>query len=182
MRYFYIAGRAWDKPEASNVDVTMVDEPKPQDDANPEITVRRLRATDRAGWERLWQQYLRFYRADVPASTTDSTFARLCGGDNGLIGLLAVDAAGHALGLAHLILHPSTWAEEPYCYLEDLFVDRAGRGAGVAGRLFEVLYETAREHGATRVYWHTQQYNGAARSLYDTVGHLTSFVVYEHDL
>jgi GNAT superfamily N-acetyltransferase len=66
--------------------------------------------------------------------------------------------------------------------LEDLFVDRASRGAGVAGRLFEALYETAREHGATRVYWLGQEYNGAARSLYDTVGRLTSFVVYERDL
>jgi GNAT superfamily N-acetyltransferase len=166
---------------ASNVDAMMLDEPKPQDDGGLEITVRRLRATDRDGWERLWQQYLRFYRADLPASTSDTTFARLCEGDDGLIGLLAVDAAGGALGLAHLIFHPSTWAESPYCYLEDLFVDRAGRGTGVAMRLFESLYETAREHGATRVYWLTQEYNGAARSLYDTVGRLTSFVVYEHE-
>jgi GNAT superfamily N-acetyltransferase len=164
------------------VDLTMADPPKPRGEPNPEITVRGLRATDREGWERLWQQYLRFYRADLPASTSESTFARLCEGDGGLIGLLAVDAAGDALGLAHLILQPSTWAERPYCYLEDLFVDRAARGAGVAGRLFEGLYATAREHGATRVYWHTQQYNGAARSLYDTVGQLTSFVVYEHKL
>ena len=46
-------------------------------------------------------------------------------------------------------------------------------------RLFNVVYEVAREHGAGRIYWHTQQFNGAARSLYDTVGQLTSFVVYE---
>lgn len=160
----------------------MVHEPEAQDGVKPEITVRRLRAADREGWQRLWQQYLRFYRADLPASSSDSTFARLCEGDNGLVGLLAVDAAGDALGLAHLIFHPSTWAQGPYCYLEDLFVDRAGRGAGVAGRLFEVVYEAARQHGATRVYWLTQEYNGAARSLYDTVGHLTSFVVYEREL
>jgi GNAT superfamily N-acetyltransferase len=162
--------------------IAMVDEPEPQDEVKPEITVRRLRATDREGWQRLWQQYLRFYRAALPASTSDVTFARLCQGDSGLVGLLAVDADGNAVGLAHLITHPSTWAEGSYCYLEDLFVDPTSRGTGVAGRLFEVIYETAREHGATRVYWLTQQYNGAARSLYDTVGHLTSFVVYEHEL
>ena len=162
--------------------IAMVDEPDPQDEVKPGITVRRLRATDREGWQRLWQQYLHFYRAALPASTSDSTFARLCRGDGGLVGLLAVDANGNAVGLAHLVFHPSTWAERSYCYLEDLFVDPASRGTGAAGRLFEVLYETAREHGATRVYWLTQQYNGAARSLYDTVGHLTSFVVYEHEL
>jgi len=35
------------------------------------------------------------------------------------------------------------------------------------------------ERGAGRLYWHTQEYNGRARSLYDQVAHLTSFVVYE---
>ena len=33
--------------------------------------------------------------------------------------------------------------------------------------------------GSDRLYWHTQQYNGRARSLYDQVGRSTSFVVYE---
>lgn len=160
----------------------MPDEPGPPNDAKSGVTVRRLRPSDREGWQRLWQQYLRFYRADVPASTSDATFARLCEADSGLVGLLAVDGAGTAVGLAHLIFHPNTWTERPYCYLEDLFVDRAGRGTGVAGRLFAEIYATASAHGATRVYWHTQQYNGAARSLYDTVGQLTSFVVYEHEL
>jgi hypothetical protein len=33
-----------------------------------------------------------------------------------------------------------------------------------------------------RVYWQTQQFNGAARSLYDKVGRLTSMAVYERDV
>jgi GNAT superfamily N-acetyltransferase len=160
----------------------MVDEPRNQDDVAPEITVRRLRETDRNGWQRLWEQYLRFYRADLAARISDNSFARLCEPDSALVGLVAVDAEDHAVGFAHLIFHPSTWAEGPYCYLEDLFVDRTWRGAGVAGQLFDVVYETARELGAGRVYWLTQQFNGAARSLYDTVAHLTSFVVYEREL
>jgi GNAT superfamily N-acetyltransferase len=160
----------------------MGDELGIQSDAKPEIAVRRLQESDRNGWQRLWEQYLRFYRADLSAPITDNTFSRLCRADSGLAGLVAIDAAGNAVGFAHLIFHPSTWAEEPYCYLEDLFVDRASRGAGVAGQLFDAVYATARELGARRVYWLTQQFNGAARSLYDTVGHLTSFVVYEHRL
>ena len=52
----------------------------------------------------------------------------------------------------------------------------------MARALFDAVYATARERGVERVYWHTQQYNGAARSLYDQVGRPTSFVVYEHDL
>jgi GNAT superfamily N-acetyltransferase len=147
-----------------------------------EITVRRLRAGDRADWQRLWEEYLRFYRADLAPGTSDRTFARLCEPDGDLMGLLAVDRDGSAVGLAHLVFHPSTWAETSYCYLEDLFVDPAARGSGVAHRLIDAVYASAHERGAGRVYWTTQQFNGAARSLYDTVARLTSFVVYEHDL
>ncbi|HTX11449.1 MAG TPA: GNAT family N-acetyltransferase [Solirubrobacteraceae bacterium] len=147
-----------------------------------DITVRRLRAGDREAWQRLWDQYLRFYRAELAPGTSDTTFARLCEPDGDLVGLVAVDPQDRALGLAHLVFHPSTWTESSYCYLEDLFVDPASRGSGVANRLIDALYANARERGAGRVYWTTQQFNGAARSLYDTVARLTSFVIYEHDL
>ena len=147
-----------------------------------EITVRRLRTSDHEGWQPLWEQYLRFYRAEIPDSTSDNTFARLCGDDAALHGLLAIGAGGNPVGLAHLIFHPSTWADTPYCYLEDLFVDPRSRGSGVAQRLIESVYETARERGAERVYWTTQQFNAPARSLYDTVARLTSFVIYEHEV
>jgi GNAT superfamily N-acetyltransferase len=151
-------------------------------ETTPAFAVRRLRREDRDAWEPLWHGYLRFYRAQLRPGVSDTTFARLCDGDGDLLGLFAVDAAGTGLGLAHLVFHPSTWSDATYCYLEDLYVDRAARGLGVGDRLFEAIYETARERGAERVYWHTQQFNGAARSLYDTVGHLTSFVVYEREL
>jgi GNAT superfamily N-acetyltransferase len=147
-----------------------------------DITVRPLQMGDRADWQRLWDQYLRFYRAELAPETTDKTFAGLCEPDSDLVGLLAVAPDGSAVGLAHLVFHPSTWTQTPYCYLEDLFVDPAGRGSGVAKTLIDAVYGRAREHGASRVYWTTQQFNGAARSLYDTVAQLTSFVIYEHDV
>jgi hypothetical protein len=45
--------------------------------------------------------------------------------------------------------------------------------------LIKGVYEEADRRSAAHVYWHTQQYNAPARSLYDTVAHATSFVVYE---
>ena len=53
------------------------------------------------------------------------------------------------------------------------------RGTGHGPALIEAVYARADALGADRVYWHTQEYNGAARSLYDQVAHRTSFVVYE---
>jgi hypothetical protein len=34
------------------------------------------------------------------------------------------------IGFAMCILHEGTWSTAPICYLEDLFVDAAERGAG----------------------------------------------------
>jgi GNAT superfamily N-acetyltransferase len=150
--------------------------------STPAVTVRRLERRDFDGWRPLWQGYLSFYRAELSDEVTELVFGRLCEGERGMLGLVAVDGQGQPVGLAHLIFHSSTWTGSAYCYLEDLFVDPGRRGGRVAQKLFDAVYETAREGGAERVYWHTQQFNGAARSLYDTVGQLTSFVVYEHDL
>lgn len=140
--------------------------------------VRPLRPEDRAAWQPLWDGYLAFYREALDPQVTDDVFARLCAERDGMFGLLAVDG-GEAIGLAHVIVHPSTWTTGRHAYLEDLFVAPAGRGTGVARQLIAAVYARADSLGAPHVYWHTQEYNGAARSLYDQVGTLTSFVVYE---
>jgi hypothetical protein len=41
------------------------------------------------------------------------------------------------------------------------------------------VYEEADRRGAARTYWETQEFNSAARSLYDQVAHRTSFIIYE---
>jgi GNAT superfamily N-acetyltransferase len=142
------------------------------------LAVRPLREGDRAAWQPLWDGYLAFYREALDPAVTDDVFARLAGERDGLFGLLAV-AGEEAVGLAHVVVHPSTWTTGRYAYLEDLFVARSGRGSGAGQVLIEAVYARADELGAERVYWHTQEYNAAARSLYDKLGQRTSFVVYE---
>ena len=96
-----------------------------------------------------------------------------------MVGLVAVDRDDEAIGLAHLVFHVSTWTTGNYCYLEDLFVADAWRGAGVGRALIEAVYREADERGSARVYWMTQEFNAAARSLYDRVAHRTDFIRYE---
>lgn len=150
--------------------------------AHPPVTVRRLRASDHPRWQELWQGYLDFYRHPSEEAVTARTFTRLCDGQEGMLGLVAVDGQDDAVGLAHLVFHAATWSLARSCYLEDLFVARGRRGGGIARALFAAVYATAAERGCDRVYWHTQQFNAPARSLYDTVGQLTSMIVYEHAL
>jgi len=140
-------------------------------------TIRRLTEQDRAGWDPLWAAYCAFYRADVDAAITAHTFARLCEGAN-LCGFVAIDERGALVGFANVLFHESTWSLHGYCYLEDLYVAPEQRGTGVARSLIEQVYAYADTRGAERVYWHTQEFNAAARSLYDTLARRTSFIVY----
>jgi GNAT superfamily N-acetyltransferase len=142
-------------------------------------TIRPLETPDREGWNALWAGYLAFYRAELSDPTTEATFGRLCDGTDGLFGLLALDEAGSAVGLANCVVHATTWSRQPKCYLEDLFVSPAARGGELGQALLKAVKQAATDRGAPDVYWHTQQYNGRARSLYDVVGRPTSFVVYE---
>jgi GNAT superfamily N-acetyltransferase len=142
-------------------------------------TIRGIGLEDWDDWRALFGGYLAFYRAELADATTRTTFERLCAGSDGMFGLLAFDDGGRGIGLADCVVHASTWSRQPTCYLEDLFVAPSARGHDVGRALLEAVGRGARERGADRVYWHTQQYNGRARSLYDQVGRPTSFVVYE---
>lgn len=141
--------------------------------------IRHLDAGDRQAWQRLWEGYLHFYRGEVTADDTGVTFNRLSTASDGLLGLVAEDGGGNVVGLAHLVFHASTWSSASYCYLEDLFVSPAARGTGAAKELIEAVYAEADTRGCARVYWETQEFNSPARSLYDTIAHRTSFIVYE---
>ena len=142
------------------------------------MIIRAIRPDDRENWQSLWQGYLDFYRAVLAPEVTERTWALLVEGDSAVHGVVA-EEDGQLIGFAHLIMHPTTWASDPSCYLEDLYITKSFRGRGVARQLIEAVYRFADESGAAKVYWLTQEYNAAARSLYDTVAHRTSFVVYQ---
>lgn len=146
------------------------------------VAIRALHPDDRTAWEPLWAGYLAFYREQLPPEVTDATFRRLSGEEDGMFGLVAVGEDGALVGFVHAIVHPSTWSTSGYTYLEDLFVAPTGRGGDVGRLLIEATAEAARARGSARVYWQTQEYNGRARSLYDQVGQLTSFIVYERSV
>jgi GNAT superfamily N-acetyltransferase len=129
-------------------------------------------------WKALWEAYLHFYRKELSEATSRSTFARLCREADGMFGFVSTSDSS-LTGFAHALLHPSTWSTEGYCYLEDLFVAPAARGAGVGQALIEAVVGEGRRRRAGRIYWHTQEFNGPARSLYDQLAHRTSFIVYQ---
>ena len=146
-----------------------------------DVSIRPLALTDRPQWEPLWQGYLAFYKTSVPADVTDATFARFFEAAEPMHALVA-ERDGKIVGIVHYVFHRSTWTTGPYCYLQDLFTAEHARGGGVGRKLIETVYDRAREHGASRVYWLTQEDNATARALYDKVARHTGFIRYEYPL
>lgn len=141
--------------------------------------VRALAPPDRPSWSRLWDAYLVFYEHELAPEVSDDTFARLTAGSGPLLGLIATNEEGTALGFANLVFHPSTWARTEYCYLEDLYVDASARRSGVARALIAETYSQADARGAEKVYWQTQRGNREARALYEEIASDTGYLVYE---
>jgi GNAT superfamily N-acetyltransferase len=143
--------------------------------------IRPARAEDRTGWLPLWQGYLDFYRQTLPEAQTDLTFARALDPAEPLH-LLIAEREGQYLGFAAYVLHRSTWAKTCYCYLEDLFVDPAARGQGIAADLIEGVTQAAQAVQAERLYWVTDAANTAAQKLYDRLAVRSPFVQYRRPL
>lgn len=132
-----------------------------------QVLIRDVAAADRAAWEALWAQYLAFYRVTLAPEVTAQTWARLLDPAAALSGRVAV-REGQVAGFALYLHHPSSWVLGEDCYLEDLFVAEAARGAGLGRALIEDLITLARARGCERFYWHTDAGNAAARALYDS--------------
>lgn len=63
------------------------------------------------------------------------------------------------------------------CYLEDLFVDPAFRGQGIARTMIKSLQSEGADKGWSRLYWHTRRDN-PARHLYDEFTPADDYVRY----
>jgi len=143
------------------------------------IAVGPLGDADRAAWGRLAEGYKRFYNTPTSAADYDEAWRRLRSGD----GVFAFGARldGQLVGIVHYLFHTGTWTPR-VCYLQDLYTDEAYRSRGVARALIERVAQAAREGGASRLYWLTQEGNATARALYDRIARYQGFIRYDYAL
>jgi GNAT superfamily N-acetyltransferase len=151
----------------------------------PGIVIRPVERTDLDRWLPLWEGYNAFYGRSgptaLPAAVTEVTWDRFFDAGEPVNALVAEDA-GELIGLAHFLLHRSTTAIAPSCYLQDLFTGPSARRKGAGRALVTAVLDEARTAGASRVYWHTHESNRTARLLYDELADLTGFVLYSRPL
>lgn len=141
------------------------------------FAIRAIEPGDRPAWLPLWRGYQAFYKVDLPEEASVATWDRLNDPAEPVGGALAW-RDGVAVGLVHHIRHRSCWTVGDYCYLQDLFVAEAARGAGLGRALIEHVYGVARAAGCSRVHWLTHETNTDAMMLYDRIADRSGFVQY----
>jgi GNAT superfamily N-acetyltransferase len=150
--------------------------------AQSEIRVVPLSPEHRDDWERLFAGYAEFYKVAQTPEMREQVWGWHFDPDHESEAIVAVDATGRAIGLAHYQAFSRPLGANTACFLNDLFVDPETRGSGAADALIERLKEICHERGWAAIRWLTAEDNYRARSFYDRIARKTPFIAYQIDI
>lgn len=143
------------------------------------VTVRPLAQSDFFAWYDLYSQYATFYNEDLTDERAMRAWLWLHDENHLITGLVAVDAAGTLVGLAHFRPFERLLAGGNGLYIDDLFVSPDARKQGVARSLIAAVEQKAKDGDYQIVRWITAKDNDTARRVYDAVAKKTNWVTYD---
>lgn len=141
------------------------------------VAVRPVTEADFEQWQAYWDQYQVFYKVELGPKITRRTWARFFDAAEPVECAVAVEGE-RVLGFVHYVFHRSTWGQNDFCYLEDLFVSPDARGRMIGKQLIEHVQRQARDRHCDRLYWHTQETNHTAQRLYDWIAEKPGVIEY----
>jgi GNAT superfamily N-acetyltransferase len=144
-----------------------------------EVRVIPIEQRHRADWDKLYAGYAEFYRVTQTPEMRDRVWSWIHDPAHETNGLVAEDAEGRAVGLAHYRAFARPLSATTGGYLDDLFVDPHMRGKRVADALIEAIAEEGRRCGWSVIRWITAEDNHRARAVYDRVAKLTPWRTYD---
>jgi len=145
-----------------------------------DFTTEFVSESDKAEWRVLFDGYADFYGVPMDNAIADEVWRWLLDPNHVLEGLLTRDAAGRAVGLAHVRACPRPLGACEVGFLDDMFVSPQARGSGAADAVFEALGRLAAERGWPAIRWITQHFNTRGRGFYDRyTGGPSDFIMYQ---
>ena len=134
------------------------------------LTVRKARPGDEADILRLIRALAEYEHALDSVKATEEVLAGHLFTDHPKVFAHVAEIDGRVAGIAVWFLNFSTWTGKQGIYLEDLFVDPAVRGGGVARALFKALAEEAEARDCARIDWAVLDWNELGKGLYRRLG------------
>jgi GNAT superfamily N-acetyltransferase len=137
---------------------------------------------DKPAWEALFLGYRRFYEMPDDPEIIERVWGWINNPNHQTECLLARDAGGDPIGLAHFrsLARPLSGTEAGF--LDDLFVAEASRGSGAADALVNAIAEIGRTRNWSWLRWFTAEDNYRGRGFYDRVAHVTPWKTYQVDI
>jgi GNAT superfamily N-acetyltransferase len=133
-------------------------------------TIRPARPGDEADILRLIQALADYEREPDAVETTVEDLSAHLFADVPRVFAHVAELDGRVVGIAVWFLNYSTWTGRHGIYLEDLFVDPAVRGGGVARGLLAALATEARARDCARIEWAVLDWNELAKGFYRRLG------------
>ena len=130
------------------------------------LKIRPLQHKDFPAWLPLWDGNNHGQRDQA---VTTETWARLMDETAPIHGLCA-EKDGQLCGLVHYVLHLTTGAIAPVCYMQDVYVDPAQRQQGIGRKLVKAVAKQGAKDQWARIYWLAQNGNKEAQGLYKDIG------------
>jgi GNAT superfamily N-acetyltransferase len=143
------------------------------------VTVRPVATDDRAAWDQLYAGYADFYRVSQTPAMRDTVWGWLHDGAAQTEGVVAEDARGKIIGIAHFRAFARPLSASTGGFLDDLFVDPHSRGSGAADAMIGYIGDLGRARGWTVIRWITADDNYRARAVYDRLSERTKWVTYD---
>jgi GNAT superfamily N-acetyltransferase len=137
---------------------------------------------DKAAWATLFQGYRRFYEMPDDPEIIERVWGWIHDPTQQTECLLARDASGKPIGLAHFrnLARPLSGTEAGF--LDDLFVSEDMRGSGAADALVNAITQIGRARGWSWLRRFTAEDNYRGRGFYDRVAHVTPWKTYQVDI
>ncbi len=143
------------------------------------MQVRVATPEDEASVCRLWTMLLKFYNKSASPEILERSFRYVVEHPHKVI-IFIILFEGVVTGTASLHLgHYSTWNDNYYGHVEDVLIDPAHRGKGLAFILLKEVLRVAKEKNLSRVELNALNDNYPARRLYEKLGFTTDSVAYE---
>ena len=134
------------------------------------LNIRWARPGDEAEVLRLVRGLAIYERAPDAVQTTEAMLTETLFGASPQVFAFLAELDGQVVGLALWFMTYSTWTGRPSLYLEDLFVDDAARGQGVARALMTRLAQEAKARDCARMDWAVLDWNVDAMAFYERIG------------
>jgi len=148
---------------------------------SPELEVTEASAADIPELLPLMRGYCDFYGTDPPDSGIEAMARALIGGEGAVF--KARRPGEPITGFATSAIKWSMLRGARVGILDDLFVDPAARGQGIADRLIDACAQWALSRDAVALEWQTALDNDRAKSVYDRIGAKSSrWLDYELEL